>query len=597
MPCQAYSPQAGVFSGPLVWGQVGSGVWSFRVTAGATQSTVSLLRANAAVASIAVPNEYTARWGFFPGGSTFAMVRAAALAGAGPSRFRCWVFDLRSNVVPNPIEIEHGPYEVLANPADLKVNVSPDGRIIFVRVVDEQTATISVAHRIIRTDTGALVMEYGQIDSPEFRAAEVTPDRTLRIFTAPVPQPGPGTGTTVLETQLPAPLAVTGGTFNPAGTDLPKEHVVVENCDTTPVELRGWTLRDRSGHIYTFPNFTLGSKGAVNVWTKRGPNSQTDLFMNRDAPVWTNTGDVAILRDQAGQEISRYDYPGGVPGGGGGRGGGSTIPAWNVDLPPVLTTVTADVPEDTTGIDTGIDVQDGDWLEIGATGHIYAGVTGTGQNPPSGWDNVDHDPKFPLHTGPNAHPYSLIGYLDRGGSVTGPFYVGDSYLSSTVAGFTGRLFLRTNDDIPGGGNGAFRAVIRLRRRGAPPPGPPTTTRLNVPESSSRVDTGVDLEAGDTLEITGGGAIHTGVFGWGETGPEGAAWLDHDKKFPLNRGQFARPYALIGFVRGNGDSPPFYVGNRYGPTRPPRAGRLYLRTNDDAPGNGDGAFTATIHVWN
>jgi hypothetical protein len=43
------------------------------------------------------------------------------------------------------------------------------------------------------------------------------------------------------------------------------------------------------------------------------------------------------------------------------------------------------------------------------------------------------------------------------------FYVGRTYgPQKQSAPFTGRLFLRTNDDTPNNGSGSFQAAIRVR---------------------------------------------------------------------------------------------------------------------------------------
>jgi hypothetical protein len=111
-------------------------------------------------------------------------------------------------------------------------------------------------------------------------------------------------------------------------------------------------------------------------------------------------------------------------------------------------------------VDTGVALQVGDDYELDATGDIWAGVLFTGRNGPVGWANVDHDPKFPLHEGANAHPYCLIAKFEG----RNWFYVGDHLgpLPYTDANDR-RLLLRTNDDTPGNGNGEFQCHVRVWR--------------------------------------------------------------------------------------------------------------------------------------
>jgi hypothetical protein len=105
--------------------------------------------------------------------------------------------------------------------------------------------------------------------------------------------------------------------------------------------------------------------------------------------------------------------------------------------------------------DTGIELRNQDRYTIAANGAIFAGVALTKENGPRGWNNIDPDPKFPLK---GSHPYALIGRLDAS-----YFYVGDGS-DRLYFGRGSRLSLRTNDDKPGNGSGAFHAKVQQWRR-------------------------------------------------------------------------------------------------------------------------------------
>jgi endonuclease/exonuclease/phosphatase family metal-dependent hydrolase len=109
-------------------------------------------------------------------------------------------------------------------------------------------------------------------------------------------------------------------------------------------------------------------------------------------------------------------------------------------------------------VDTGIDVGPGDEYAFEAWGSIWAGVAFTGRNGPQGWNYIDHDPKFPLHEGDNAHPFSLLGRF----AGLPYFYIGggrarERYLDPQVR----RLLLRINDDQPGNGSGEFYCRVQV----------------------------------------------------------------------------------------------------------------------------------------
>jgi hypothetical protein len=111
-------------------------------------------------------------------------------------------------------------------------------------------------------------------------------------------------------------------------------------------------------------------------------------------------------------------------------------------------------------VDTGIDLSAGDEVEFEANGQIWSGVAFTGTNGPKGWNNIDHDPKFPLHEGPDAHPFCLLARF-AGASY---FFVGDSRARERYPyGETRRLYLRINDDKPNNGSGEFNCHVLVWR--------------------------------------------------------------------------------------------------------------------------------------
>lgn len=96
--------------------------------------------------------------------------------------------------------------------------------------------------------------------------------------------------------------------YNSPGSDtrsnasLNAEYVVLKNTDSIKHSIKSWTLRDKSGHVYTFPSFTLGARKYVTIHTGRGTNTSANLYWGSGAYIWNNTGDTAYLR-----------WPGGTP--------------------------------------------------------------------------------------------------------------------------------------------------------------------------------------------------------------------------------------------------------------------------------------------
>ncbi|MFE7781835.1 lamin tail domain-containing protein [Streptomyces nigrescens] len=74
------------------------------------------------------------------------------------------------------------------------------------------------------------------------------------------------------------------------------EYVTVKNTGHRAVNLRGWTLSDRSGQTYRFGNVRLKGHSQVRVHTGIGRDNRWDLYQDRRTYVWDNN-DTAILRN------------------------------------------------------------------------------------------------------------------------------------------------------------------------------------------------------------------------------------------------------------------------------------------------------------
>jgi hypothetical protein len=108
-------------------------------------------------------------------------------------------------------------------------------------------------------------------------------------------------------------VSITYIEYDPPGSDLEGEFVVITNQSHEPVELTGWTLVDEgSQRTYTFPSFTLAGGAEVKVWTKVGIDDAYNVYWGSRQPIWNNTTDSAVLRDANGNLISRYTYAAGT---------------------------------------------------------------------------------------------------------------------------------------------------------------------------------------------------------------------------------------------------------------------------------------------
>lgn len=70
-----------------------------------------------------------------------------------------------------------------------------------------------------------------------------------------------------------------------------------------------WTLEDRTGYKYTFPEFVLQAGAVVNIWTGKGVDTSTDLYWDHGQSVWNNDEpDTATLRSSRGEIVTTFSY-------------------------------------------------------------------------------------------------------------------------------------------------------------------------------------------------------------------------------------------------------------------------------------------------
>jgi len=92
-----------------------------------------------------------------------------------------------------------------------------------------------------------------------------------------------------------------------SNTSLNAEYVRLTNRTKKTINLKGWTIRDVAGSVYTIKTDQKVSAGATAyVHTGKGTNGRPDSkhrYWNRTNYVWNNSGDTAYLRSPSGKSI------------------------------------------------------------------------------------------------------------------------------------------------------------------------------------------------------------------------------------------------------------------------------------------------------
>jgi lamin tail-like protein len=91
------------------------------------------------------------------------------------------------------------------------------------------------------------------------------------------------------------------GTDTGTNSSINSEYVVITNSSyTASFTLTGYTVSDRSAHVYRFRTFVLRPRASVTLHTGIGTNTSTQLYWGSRAYIWNNTGDTAYLKNSVG---------------------------------------------------------------------------------------------------------------------------------------------------------------------------------------------------------------------------------------------------------------------------------------------------------
>jgi hypothetical protein len=258
-------------------------------------------------------------------------------------------------------------------------------------------------------------------------------------------------------------------------------------------------------------------------------------------------------------------------------------------------------------IDSGVDLRRGEHVQVSASGVITAGrmrITPDGLR--------SNDPAAPL---PRAAEGELIGAI--GDDARAPIIEIGSNKEFT-ADRDGRLFLTANRGTFNDARGSFTVQIKSERDltaldngdGTRRRTPGTRSRdrrpvdqvdrnrqqeitINIPATSRGVDTGIDVRAGDQLNITATGTIIAGRR-VGQVGPDGGTSTGFGSMVNARPVPSAGVGALIGYIRmANGQLSPAYLIGTQLSTSAPSDGRLILAINDDDFSDNSGSFSVRI----
>ncbi|WP_232461980.1 lamin tail domain-containing protein [Thermococcus siculi] len=86
------------------------------------------------------------------------------------------------------------------------------------------------------------------------------------------------------------------------------EYVVLENRDSTTVNLKGWLIMDKADHRYYFPSVTLQPGKRIVLHTGKGTNTAHDLYWGSGRAIWNNDHDTAYLYNSQGELVDEFSW-------------------------------------------------------------------------------------------------------------------------------------------------------------------------------------------------------------------------------------------------------------------------------------------------
>ena len=81
------------------------------------------------------------------------------------------------------------------------------------------------------------------------------------------------------------------------------EYIQVINYGPLAKDLTGWTIRDDSRVIFTFPQYQIRVGYIVKIRTGKKALTQDNFYMNYNYPLWQHPGNVAHLYDAEGNKV------------------------------------------------------------------------------------------------------------------------------------------------------------------------------------------------------------------------------------------------------------------------------------------------------
>ncbi len=88
------------------------------------------------------------------------------------------------------------------------------------------------------------------------------------------------------------------------------EYALLKNQCSISCNINGWQIKDEANHFYTF-KITLKENKEIKLHSGTGEDTESDIYWQNTGScpaIWSNSGDMAFLRDDTGKLVLSYSY-------------------------------------------------------------------------------------------------------------------------------------------------------------------------------------------------------------------------------------------------------------------------------------------------
>ncbi len=163
--------------------------------------------------------------------------------------------------------------------------------------MDDIVAANGLANPDLLSVGQQLIIPIGGLPEPTVAAPVEEPTAALPTPIPTVPGEAPGAASDI-------GISAVSGTG-----DLPTEVIQIVNNGVDAQSIAGWTLRDEDNNVYTFGQVSIFGAGAgVNLHTRAGDDTVTDLFWGLAEPAW-RSGEQVTVWNAANEVMTTFDIP------------------------------------------------------------------------------------------------------------------------------------------------------------------------------------------------------------------------------------------------------------------------------------------------